>query len=120
MAKFDYARSQTTALRMLDKFGQVGTIIRELPGSGPVYDPGEPVSMPFPCIMAVLKFDSKDIDGTLIKSGDKKIYIAANGLAIVPATTDKLLIGSVSHTVVRVIPLNPAGIAVYFEVQARI
>lgn len=29
------------------------------------------------------------------------------------------MIGGVSHTIVRVMPLNPAGTYVYFEVQAR-
>lgn len=30
--------------------------------------------------MAVLKFDDNDIDGTLIKAADKKVYVAARGL----------------------------------------
>jgi hypothetical protein len=119
MAKFDYAKSQATVLRLLDKFGQAGSVVRDMPGSGPVYDPGEPVPTPYPCTMAVLKFDHKDIDGTLIKATDKKVYIAANGLSIVPTTTDRLMIGGILHTIVRVMSLNPAGINVYFEVQAR-
>jgi len=116
---FNYARVQATALRLLEKLGQGGSVVRDTPGSGPVWDPGEPVPTPYPCTMAVLKFDNKDIDGTLIKAGDKKVYIAAKGLSIVPVTTDKLMIGGLSHTVVRVTPLNPAGTNVYFEVQAR-
>lgn len=120
MAKFDYARAQATALRLLDKFGAAGAIVRDVPGSGPVWNPGEPVPTAHTCTMAVLKFDNKDIDGTLIKASDKKVYIAAKGLAIVPVTTDRLLIGNVSHTIIRVMPLNPAGASVYFEVQARV
>lgn len=119
MSKFDYARAQATALRLLDKFGQAGSIVRDMPGNGPIYDPGEPVPTPYPCVAAVLKFDNKDIDGTLIKATDKKVYVAAKGLSIVPTTTDKLMIGGVAHTIVRVMPLNPAGFDVYFEVQAR-
>ncbi len=90
-----------------------------MPGSGPVWDPGEAVPTPFPCVLAVLKFDNKDIDGTLIRASDKKVYIAAKGLAIVPTTTDKLIIGGMSQTIIRVMPLNPARMVVYFEVQAR-
>jgi hypothetical protein len=116
---FNYFRAQETALRLLDKFGAAGEIWRDVPGGGPVYDPGEPTIQKTPCRLAVLKFDNKDIDGTLIKATDKKVYIAAKVLAIVPATTDKLMIGGLSHTIVRVMPLNPAGIDVYFEVQAR-
>lgn len=85
----------------------------------PEWDPGESVPTSYPCIMAVLKFDDNDIDGTLIKAADKKVYVAARGLSIIPTTTDRLMIGGVSHTIVRVMPLNPAGTYVYFEVQAR-
>jgi hypothetical protein len=116
---FNYARAQATALRLLDRFGQAGEIWRDVPGGGPVWDPGEPTIQKIPCTVAVLKFDNKDIDGTLIKASDKKVYIAAKGLAIVPVTTDKLMIGEVSHSLVRVMPLNPAGTTVYCEVQAR-
>lgn len=116
---FNYHRAQATALRLINKFGRDGSIVRDMPGSGSEWDPGEPVPTPFACTLAMLGFDNKDIDGTLIKASDKKVYIAAKGLAIIPTTTDKLMIGGVSHTVVRVMPLNPAGINVYFEVQAR-
>ena len=116
---FDYPRAQASALRVIDKFGQAGAIVRDVPGSGPEWDPGEPVPTAHTCTMAVLKFDNKDFDGTLIKASDKKVYIAAKGLLIVPETTDTLLIDGTSHTIIRVMPLNPAGINIYFEVQAR-
>lgn len=119
MTKFNYARAQSTALRLLDRFGAAGEIWRDVPGSGPIYDPGDPTIQKTPCTLAVLRFDNKDIDGTLIKVTDKKVYIAAKGLAIIPVTTDKLMIGGLSHTIVRVMPLNPAGIAVYYELQCR-
>lgn len=119
MSKFNYPRAQTTALRLLEKFGQSGSIIRDVPGSGPVWDPGDPTPTPYACTMAVLKFDNKDIDGTLIKATDKKVYVASYGLLITPTTTDRIIIRGVSHTIIRVMPLNPAGIDVYFDVQAR-
>ncbi len=119
MAKFDYAGAQATALRLLDKFGAAGAIIRDVPGSGPEWDPGEPTILTTSCKLAVLKFENKDVDGTLIKASDKKVYVAAKGLAIIPVTTDKLIIDGVSHTIVRVRPLNPAGVLVFHEVQAR-
>ncbi|PSH68617.1 hypothetical protein CU102_12720 [Phyllobacterium brassicacearum] len=116
---FNYPRAQASALRLIDNFGQAGSIVRDVPGSGPEWDPGEPVPTAYPCTLAVLNFDNKDIDGTLIKASDKKVYIASKGLTIVPETTDRLTIGDISHTIIRVMPLNPAGVNVYFEVQAR-
>jgi hypothetical protein len=119
MAKFDYSRPVDTALRLIDKYGQAGQIIRDVPGSGPDWDPGDPVPTPYPCTLAVLKFDNKDIDGSLIKATDKKVYVASYGLLITPTTTDRIVIGGVAHTIVRVLPLNPAGVTVYYELQAR-
>jgi hypothetical protein len=72
-----------------------------------------------PAHWSCLKFDNKDIDGTLIKASDKKVYIATKGVSIIPTTTDRLMIGGVSHTIVRAMLLDLAGINLYFEFQVR-
>jgi hypothetical protein len=51
MAKFNYARAQTTALRLIVKFGVAGTIIRD----GPDWDPREPVPTPYACTLVVFE-----------------------------------------------------------------
>lgn len=81
---FDYLRAQASALRLIDKLGQTGAIVRDGPDAGPEWDSGEPIPTAHICRMAVLKFDNKDIDGTLIKANDKKGYIAAKGLSFLP------------------------------------
>ncbi len=107
---FDYLRAQASALRLIDKFGQAGAIVRDVPGSGPEWDPGEPVATAHTCTMAVFKFDNRDIVGTLIKANDKKVFIAAKGLS--PTITDKLMIGgvrtqsSVSFRSIRQVPAS--------------
>jgi len=80
MPSFNDPGTQATALRLLDRFGQAGLVVRAMRGSGPAYDPGDLVPTPYACRLCVRRFDNKDIDGTLIKSSDLKIYVAAKGL----------------------------------------
>ncbi|GAA5540447.1 hypothetical protein [Brucella sp. NBRC 113783] len=118
MAKFNYARSVQTANKLIDKFGQTGAI-RRTETSGDPWNPGTS-DTDYPCTLVALEYDQKDIDGTLIKSTDNKVYVATKGLTIQPTTTDKVIIGGVVSTIVEAKPLNPAGTVVYFELQARV
>lgn len=119
MNKFNYARAQNTALRLLDKFGATGSIVRDVPGSGPVWDPGEPVSTPYACTAAILATQMKDVDGTLVKSTDRTAYVAAKGLVIEPTTTDRLVFNDKSYTIVKVAPLEPSNAVVYHKLFVR-
>ncbi|OIS90738.1 hypothetical protein [Brucella cytisi] len=117
MAKFNYARSVATANRLIDKFGQTGAI-RRTETSGDPWNPGTS-DTDYPCTLVALDYDQEDVDGTLIKSTDKKVYVATKGLPIQPTTTDKVLIGGIVSSIVQEKPLNPAGTVVYWELQAR-
>lgn len=117
MSKFDYDRSAATADRLIDKFGQQGTITR----MENIGQPWKPVQskVNYPCRLVVLSYTAKDIDGTLIKAGDKKVYVSAIGLKIEPKTTDKLVINGKENTIISVDQLNPAGTPVYYVCQCR-
>ncbi|KAB2692563.1 hypothetical protein [Brucella intermedia] len=116
--KFNYARSVKTADRLISKFGQTGAI-RRTETSGDPWDPSTS-DTDYPCTLVALNYDQKDVDGTLIKSTDKKVYVAVAGLPIQPTTTDKVIIGGVVSTIVEAKPLNPAGTVVYWMLQARV
>lgn len=117
MAKFNYVRSVATANRLIDKFGQTGAI-RRTETSGDPWNPGTS-DADYHCTLVALDYDQKDVDGTLVKSTDKKVYVATKGLTIQPTTTDKVIIGGVVSSIVQAKPLNPAGTVVYWELQAR-
>lgn len=117
MAKFNYTRSVATANRLIDKFGQIGAI-RRTETSGDPWNPGTS-DTDYPCTLVELDYDQKDVDGTVIKLTDKKVYVAAKGLTIQPTTTDNVIIGGVVSSIVQAKPLNPAGTVVYWELQAR-
>lgn len=118
MDKFDYSRSVATANRQINRYGQTGSIERQV-NSGSGWNPSQSVKA-YACKLVVLYYLAKDIDGTLIKSGDFKVYIPAYGLEITPKTTDKLVFNGVKHTVVAVTELSPAGVPVYYLCQCRV
>lgn len=117
MDKFDYNKSVTTANRLINKFGQTGSIERQV-NSGSGWNPSQDVKN-YACRLVVLYYLAKDIDGTLIKSGDLKVYIPAYGLEVTPKTTDKIVFNGVKHTVVAVTELSPAGVPIYYLCQCR-
>lgn len=117
---FDYAKSKATATRLIAKFGQAGKISRTSGGTGDPWNPSTPTTTEYDATFAVLEWDQKDIDGTLVKQGDRKIVLSATGLAIVPTTTDKIVIGGTPHVIGHVKPLAPGGTVVLFELSARV
>lgn len=109
-----YARLQTTADRLIKKFGQQGTVTRVVQ-SGPAYDP---VLTPtdYPCMLAVMNIDLSKVDGTLIQADDKMAYISVAGLPENLTTADELTIAGQKHAMKIVRPLSPAGLTVFYEV----
>lgn len=114
---FDYARARATAERLIANFGQSATLTKTA-NTSTAYNPTR-TATGYTCIAAVLDFRNSEIDGTLIKQGDKKAYVSTRGLAVSPAVHDTLTIGGEVHAILTVTPLAPAGTVVYWEVQAR-
>ena len=118
MASFDYAKSAATADRLITRFGQAATLIRQVQISGPDYDPTF-AKQSRDCTIAVLDYENREIDGTRIQAGDKKVLVSAVGLSPEPSTVDRIDIGDEEHAIISVKPLSPAGTPVFYEVQAR-
>ncbi len=117
MASFDYARSRATAERLIAKFGTAGAIRRAVK-TGPDYDP-EITETDYPCTLVTLEYDDRDIDGTLVLSTDKKIYVSTQGLSITIEKSDRVIADGKAYVIERLKPLSPAGIVVLWEVQGR-
>lgn len=117
MAAFDYSRPRATAERMIARYGQ-SAAIRRTTRSGPEFDPITTFA-DFACKAVALEYSNREIDGTRIRAGDAKVFISTAGLTIAPSESDALVIGGVTHEIVVVKPLSPAGVVVFYEVQAR-
>jgi hypothetical protein len=117
MSAFDYVRAAATAHRLIAKFGRAITV-RRTANSGTAWAPTL-TATDYTATAAVLEYTARDIDGTLVKVGDRRVVISTTGLAIEPTTQDRLVIGGEEMGIVRVMKMSPAGVNVYFEVQAR-
>jgi hypothetical protein len=117
VATFDYTRTRANAERLIARFGQTGAI-RRTTSDGDPFNPTM-TTTDYPCTLAVLDYNKRDIDGTLIQKTDQMVYVSTAGLTISPETTDRLIVGGAVLTVVNVKPLSPAGTVVYYELQVR-
>lgn len=117
MSEFDYAATAATATRLLQRFGAAATIKRP---SGTAYDPSTGSSTvtyaSTATTAAVFAYDQKYIDGTLIRQGDQRAYLAPS---YAPLQGDRLTWQGADYDVVAVKPVSPAGVAVLYEAQLR-
>ena len=117
---FNYGKTAATSTALITKFGQKISVSR---GSG-AYDPATGaltgnVTQSAIGVGVALDYKQFEIDGTLIKVGDRKILIAPN-LSITPATGDIItFLGGEKLEVKASKPVAPSGIIVLHEVQAR-
>ena len=84
---------------------------------GNPWDAAGPPPDPAQVTIVIDEFRVNEIDGTLIRAGDKKVLIDATGPA--PNTGDTLAISGEDHRIEMVWPLSPAGVAVMYTVAAR-
>lgn len=116
---FDYAAIATIADTIIANFGVPVTVTTK---GTPVYnvDTGTVVA-PTTTETAngvVTNYDSKDIDGSVILRGDKRLLLSPIGItAIKPNATISVL--TVTYTVVAVNEINPAGVSLVYDLQIR-
>jgi hypothetical protein len=77
---------------------------------------GAPVSTELPALMQA--YPQSMIDGKLIQQGDRRVMVSALGPK--PKTADRLVIQSVTHRIISVEETGPSGVALFYEVQARV
>lgn len=122
---FDYSEIAETANEILAEYGQAVTLTRIVPGT---YNPatggmtGASTSTQTGW-GAVFEYINKNIDGTLIQSGDKQLLLSAinsAGTALTaPIINDTVTIGGVVMTITQIKPLSPAGTTVLFDCNLR-
>lgn len=114
---FDYARSVATAQRLIANFGQAATLRRKTL-TGTAYDPTV-ATTDYDCTVVVENYRYFEVDGTRILAKDKKVFLSTAGLTITPAVGDQILIESIVHQIINLMPLSPGGTVVMYELQAR-
>jgi hypothetical protein len=118
-----YDRTAATALRLITQFGQPVTISKTEPGE---YDPETGGDTPGATIEQtaqgiLLDFTGQEFqNNSLIKQGDKKLKIAAQGLEWVPELLNKVVVQGRTWSIVPPLKeINPAGTPILYELQVR-
>ncbi|MFJ2710865.1 hypothetical protein ACIOZM_08225 [Pseudomonas sp. NPDC087346] len=118
-----YDEMAVMALEMITEFGQPVTITKTEPGE---YDPdigGEAPGVPVEQIAQgiLLDFTGQEFqNNSLIKQGDKKLKIAAQGLEWVPDLLNKVITQGRTWSIVPPLKeINPAGTPILYELQVR-
>jgi len=120
-----YDKMGATALRLISRFGQEITLRDTVPGEyDPVTGGSTPdveVDQPAQAILqdyALQQAGMSYAEDTVIRQGDKKILVAAQGLTP-PTLTTTVLAGGATWTIVNVKEINPAGTPLVYELQGR-
>lgn len=116
MSRFSYGRLQDTGLRLIERFGQPGTILRPAPANPTdpdVIDPGTSE----PCEFVSVNWTVKERESSLIREGDRKLLVAAKGLSGTPAGRIQTNDGTLR--IIDAKPLNPGGTPILYTLQVR-
>lgn len=118
-----YDEMAALALDMITEFGQPVIIRATTVGE---YDPEAGAAPPDTVIEQTAQGMLIDFTGqefqnnSLIKQGDKKLKIAAQGLAWVPGLLNKVIVQGRTWSIVPPLKeINPAGTPILYELQVR-
>lgn len=117
MSEF-YDDMQATAIELLAEFGVPRVLTRVTTGA---YVPGQGTTTTestFTANCIKLNYRQTDIDGTLIKQGDQKVFISPDA-ANTPETGDKITFPDGDWTVVQSAPIAPGDTTVIHDAQVR-
>jgi hypothetical protein len=107
------------ASKLMAKFGGVVTINRVTAG---VYNPTTGTAsetVAGTVVRGVLEDVNVREVNDLIQSGDKRLTVAAADVAAVPSTADRVLIGGVTHQIIRVTTIEQDNTAITHELILR-
>lgn len=117
----DYSGLLSTATTQIADKGRSITLIHKNQGSyNSATDSISGQSSSSETVSAVFtEYDQKDIDGTLIKAGDKRAMISASGIASAPDTADQVTDGSLKYSIISVSTIQPGGTPLIYYLQLR-
>ena len=114
-----YSDLQNTATALLTAYGQSLTFTRETVGAyNPATLTATETSSTFSGVGVEVSYKMSEIDGQRVLMGDKKLIMEAMDTA--PAVGDVVAVNATDYRVMAVMPKNPAGTVITYELQVRI
>ena len=115
-----YAGLQATADKLLRTFGQPMTLTRRTPGAyNPATGTATVTETDFPGVGAIFDIAGQEFGEAMVQQGDRKALLSAKGLGAVPAVGMHLTQNGVEWSVVNMKAIDPAALAVVYELQVR-
>lgn len=118
---FNYANSQNTAYRLIDKFGANWTHRKLTKNTyNPATNTRTTTATGNTTVRAVRQnYGSNQVDGQVIKQGDVKLLAEAKSFTVEPDVSDLMLDGSETWQIMDVKPFKPGDTIIYYELQLR-
>lgn len=116
-----YEQRAAAALRLITKYGVSATIRRVTKGdyNAATGSRSEATVLEYPCKAIVEEYELKEVDGSIIKLEDRKIIVAAQGLAIRPDSGDMVVMSATTLQIVKNWPTSPGGVDIIHTLQVR-
>lgn len=115
MARFDYARMQGTASRLLERFNQgtvtITRVTQTTPNSAEPWNKSETTAT-YTLAATVRRVEETYIDGTLIVGTEDQVTFAVP--SIVPAMADRFAVDGVTRKVKKLFSIPAAGTPVAY------
>lgn len=125
----NYENLANTAERLIEENGRDLTLIK---GSETVADPTKPWredlvagETRFTIKGVIVRYDNEDIDGTLIKRGDRQALVAHNSVedestgSVIIEKFDRVLDGGVDWKIIEVTSWEPGDTRIFYDMQLR-
>lgn len=113
---------EQTAVKLIAKFGRAATLLRKsLTPDDPAapWDSNDSEGASVAITAAFVKFNTQQIDGTVIQAGDQQALVAA--LATTPITdSDTILDGGKRWRILNVELVQPGAIEYLYKCQVRV
>lgn len=115
----DYAAARADANAGILEGGTTATLIQRGSPAGDAFNPTAGADTEYTITVLLMDYANRERDGTLIQADDRKMYVSAEGLTVTPGPNDKVRVLGDTYDLIRVMPFQPGGVTVFYEVQAR-
>ena len=114
MIGFDITQEVSAALAEV-----AGEVTIKRPATQPENPWDPPAGSPSEHVLRAIveSYTQEQVDDTLIKAGDRKVFLDATG--IVPTTSDRIVLPEGEFAILSVMPFAPSGVAVFHQLHCR-
>lgn len=121
----EYESAVALATRLINRKG--ASIKLRTVADGAPTSPNKPWEVPsqsrrdFDWHAVFLDYSVKEIDGTTVLQGDQHCFAVPDNVsdAVEPTSKARIVRGTQVWTIVKVTPLNPGGVVIYYDIQVR-